>query len=59
MEVRHMGDYEYVTKVRPEEALEQIAQAEEFLQVATQHFRPFDRKGPDVRIRGVVSWRRN
>lgn len=38
MEMRHTGDYEYATKVRSEEAVEQIVHAEEFLRLAIQHF---------------------
>lgn len=40
MEVRHTGDYDYAVKVTPEDSLEQIAHAEEFLELAIQHLGP-------------------
>jgi uncharacterized protein (UPF0332 family) len=36
MEVRQTGDYDYMTEVSPEEAEEQIANAQQFLESATK-----------------------
>jgi uncharacterized protein (UPF0332 family) len=40
MEVRHTGDYDYTKEVSPEEAAEQIANAEHFLESAAKILGP-------------------
>jgi uncharacterized protein (UPF0332 family) len=40
MEVRQTGDYDYTKEVSPEQALEQIANAEHFLEAATEILEP-------------------
>jgi uncharacterized protein (UPF0332 family) len=40
MEVRQTGDYDYMNEVSPEEAMEQIANAEQFLEAAAKILGP-------------------